>query len=68
MQTGDSIEQAKVFKAHAVPQVLCGYVIDALKLLANQQEDEDGLIQNIVTSHGGFEKLTYKLTIIVPLK
>ena len=52
VQTGESINQAKVFKAHAVPQGLCGSLINALKLLANQQEDGDGLIQNIVTNLG----------------
>ena len=46
--TGDSIDQAKVFKAHAVPQGLCSNLINALKLLANQQEDGDGLLQNMV--------------------
>ena len=48
----ESFEQAKVFKAHAVPQGLCANLINALKLLANQQEDEDGLLQNIVTNLG----------------
>ena len=43
MQTGDGIEQAKVFKAHAVPQDLCANLVNALKLLANQQEEGDGL-------------------------
>ena len=38
VQTCDSIEQAKVFKAHAVPQALCANLINALKLLANQRE------------------------------
>ena len=66
VQTGESVNQAKVLKAHAVPQGLCGNLINALKLLANQQNDGDVLIQNIVTnfcevsqegSHGGFEKL-----------
>ena len=52
VQTGESIDQAKVFKAHAVPQGLCANVISALKLLANQQEDKDNLIQNIVTNLG----------------
>ena len=52
VQTGDSIGQAKVFKAHAVPQGLCANLINALKLLANQQEDGDGLIQNIVKNLG----------------
>ena len=52
MQTGESFEQAKVFKAHTVPQGLCENLITALKLLANQQEDGDGLLQNIVTNIG----------------
>ena len=50
VQTGESVNQAKVFKAHAVPQGLCGNLINALKLLANQQEDGESLIQNIVTN------------------
>ena len=50
VQTSESVNQAKVFRAHAVPQGLCGNFIDALKLQANQQEDGDGLIQNIVTN------------------
>ena len=50
VQTGESFEQAKIFKAHAVPQGLCGNLINALKLLANQQEDGDGLLQNVVTN------------------
>ena len=50
VQTGESFEQAKVFKAHAVPQGLCENVINALTLLANQQEDGNGLLQNIVTN------------------
>ena len=49
VQTGESFEQAKVFSAHAVPQGLCANLINALKLLANQQEDGDGLPQSIVT-------------------
>ena len=52
MQTGESFEQAKVFKANAIPQGLCENLINALKLLANQQEDGDGLSQNIVTNLG----------------
>ena len=52
MQTSESVYQAKVFRAHAVPQGLCGNLINALKMLANQQEDGDGLIQNIVTNLG----------------
>ena len=41
VQTGDRIEQAKVFKAHAVLQGLCANLINASKLLANQHEDGD---------------------------
>ena len=37
VQTGDSIEQAKVFKAHAVPQGLFANLINALKLLAKME-------------------------------
>ena len=52
VQTGESVDQAKVFKAYAVPQGLCGNLINALTLLANQQEDGDGLVQNIETNLG----------------
>ena len=52
VQTGESVEQAKVFKAHAIPQGLCENLINALKLLANQQENGDGLLQNIVSNVG----------------
>ena len=41
-----------MFKAHAVPQGLCACLVNALKLLAKQQEDGDGLLQNIVTNLG----------------
>ena len=51
VQTDDSIEQAKVFKAHAIPQGLSANLINALKLLENQQ-DGDGLFQNIVKKSG----------------
>ena len=50
VQTGESVNQAKVFREHAVPQDLCANLINAMKLLANRQEDGDGLIQNIVTN------------------
>ena len=52
VQAGESVKQAKFFKARAVPQGLRGHLINGLKLLANQQEDGDGLIQNIVTNLG----------------
>ena len=47
VQTGESVNQAR---AHAVLHGLCGNLIYAWKLLANQQEDGDGVIQNIVTN------------------
>ena len=40
VQTGDSASQAKVFKAHAVPQGLCENLINALKLLATSKKVE----------------------------
>ena len=52
VQTGERDEQAKVFRAHGVPQGLCENLVNVFKLLANQQEDGDGLIQNIVTNLG----------------
>ena len=50
VHTGESVNQTKVFRARAVPQRLCGNLINALKLLANQQEDGDGPKQSIVTN------------------
>ena len=52
MQTGENLKQAKVFKAHVVPHGLCAYLVNALKWLANQQEDGDILLQNIVKHLG----------------
>ena len=52
VQTGESFKQAKVFKEHAVPKGLYANLINGLKLLANQHEERDGLIQNIVTHLG----------------
>ena len=53
----------RYFKAHAAPQGLCGNLINALKLQANQQKDGDSTIQSIVTGLrdrsrelGGLEK------------
>ena len=50
VQTCERVDQGTVFTAHAVPQGFCGNLIHALKLLANQQEDGDGVIQNILTN------------------
>ena len=47
-QSGERFEQAKVFKAHAVPQGLCANLINALKLLADQQEDGDMVCYRIL--------------------
>ena len=44
VQTGESVDQAKVFKAHAVQHGLCENLINA------QQKDGDGLTQSIVTN------------------
>ena len=46
---GANTNKAKVFRAHAAPQRPCDKLINALKLLANQQEDGDSPIQSIVT-------------------
>ena len=49
VQLGTDEEEAKVFRAHAVPQGLCcENLINALKLLAIQQRDGDSPIQNII--------------------
>ena len=47
VQIGTNEDEAKVFRAHAIPQELCENLINALQLLANQQKDGDGPIQNI---------------------
>ena len=41
VQLGTDEDEAKVFRAHAVPQGLGENLINALKLLANQQRDGD---------------------------
>ena len=49
VQLGATANAAKVFKAHAAPLGLCDNLINALKLLANQQKDGESPIQSIVT-------------------
>ena len=49
VQLGASVNEAKVFKAHAAPLGLCDNLINEVKLLANQQKDGDSPIQSIVT-------------------
>ena len=38
---------AKVLRAHAAPQRMCDNLINALKLLANQQKDGDRIVQGL---------------------
>ena len=49
VQFGTNEDEAKVFRAHAVPQGHCESLINAPKLLANQQRGGDSPSQNIVT-------------------
>ena len=49
VQNGTNEDEAKVFRTHAIPLGLCENLINALKLLANQQKDGDISIQNIIT-------------------
>ena len=49
VQIGVNANEAKVFKAHATPLGLCDNLINALKLLTNQQTDGDSPIQSIVS-------------------
>ena len=44
VQLGTNANEAKVFRAHAAPQGPCDTLINALKLLANQQKDGDSPI------------------------
>ena len=48
VQFGVNANEAKVYKAHAVPQGLCDNLINALKL-ANQPKDGGSPIQSVVT-------------------
>ena len=48
VQLGTNAHEAKVFRAHTAPQGLCDNLINALKLLANQERDGDSPIQSIV--------------------
>ena len=57
VQTGVSASQAKVLKAHAVPQGLCEHLINALKLLANQQKDGHCPVQSIVAKQEAVKEL-----------
>ena len=53
VQTGESFEQAKVFKAHAVPQGLCANLINALKVAGESaRRMETVSSESIVTNLG----------------
>ena len=41
--------EAKVFEAHAAPQGLCDNLVNALKLLTNQQKDGVSPIESVIT-------------------
>ena len=49
-QRSPNANDAKVLKAHAAPLGLCDNLVNALKFLANQQEDGDSPIESIVTA------------------
>ena len=49
VQIGANANEAKVYKAHAAPLGLFDNLINALKLLANQQKDDDSPIRSIAT-------------------
>ena len=40
--------EAKVFRAHTAPQGMCSNLVNALKLLANQQKDGDSPVNMVV--------------------
>ena len=50
VQIGANADRAKVFKAHAAPLGFCDNLVNALKLLANQQKDGDSPIQSSCNS------------------
>ena len=49
VQLSASANEAKVFRAHAAPLGLCDNLVNALKLLANQQKGGDSPLESIVT-------------------
>ena len=53
VQTGDSASQAKMLKAHAVPQGLCENFINELILFANSWNNGDNEVQSIVAGFFG---------------
>ena len=51
IQDGDGCREAAVFRAHAAPQRVCDHLINALKLLANQQTGSDSPFEMLVAGH-----------------
>ena len=50
VQLGANANEAKVVRTHADPKGPCDSLINALKLVANQQKHDDSPIQSFVTS------------------
>ena len=48
-KTARDHREAKVFRAHGAPQGTCDDLINALKLLTNQQKDGDSPLQKIAS-------------------
>ena len=49
IQDSTDHREAKVFRAHTAPQGTCDNLINALKLLTNQQNDGDSPVGKIVS-------------------
>ena len=49
MQDSTDRREAEVFRAHCAPLGVCDTLINALKLLANQQKDGDSPVKSVVT-------------------
>ena len=49
VQIGANADIVKAFQVHVTPFSLCDNLVNALKVLANQQKDGDSPIQSIIT-------------------
>ena len=61
IQVSTDRREAKVFRAHAAPHGVCDNLINALKVLANQQEDGDSvgeLVKNMESKKVVMPKFT----------
>ena len=62
VRTGASVNQDKVFRAHAVPQGLCDNLINALKLLQTSKRVEPALFRVLLqTSVKGAGKVSRRV-------